>query len=38
MLNALEIGKKIKEYFSEAGISQTDVAKMLDVQPAAVSN
>lgn len=38
MLNALEIGKKIKEYFSEAGISQTDVAKTLDVQPAAVSN
>lgn len=38
MLNALEIGKKIKEYFSESGISQMEVAKILDVQPAAVSN
>ena len=38
MLTAIEIGKKIKEYFSEAGISQMEVAKMLEVQPAAVSN
>ena len=38
MLNALEIGRKIKEYFSEAGISHMEVAKTLDVQPAAVSN
>ena len=38
MLTAENIGKKIKEYFSEAGISQTDVAKALNVQPAAVSN
>ena len=38
MLTAQNIGKKIKEYFSEAGISQTDVAKTLNVQPAAVSN
>ena len=38
MLTAQNIGKKIKEYFSEAGISQTDVAKALNVQPAAVSN
>lgn len=32
------IGNKIKEYFSENGMSQTDVAKLLDVQQAAVSN
>lgn len=32
------IGNKIKEYFSENGMSQTDVAKVLDVQQAAVSN
>lgn len=38
MLTAKNIGLKIKEYFSEAGISQTDVAKILNVQPAAVSN
>lgn len=38
MLTALNIGKKIKEYFSEAGISQIEVAKTLNVQPAAVSN
>lgn len=38
MLNALEIGRKIKEYFSEAGITHMEVAKTLDVQPAAVSN
>ena len=33
-----EIGKKIKEYFSEMGMSQTEVAKALDIQQAAVSN
>lgn len=33
-----EIGNKIKEYFSENGMSQNDVAKVLDVQQAAVSN
>lgn len=38
MLTAVNIGKKIKEYFSEAGISQIEVAKTLNVQPAAVSN
>ena len=38
MLTPSEIGKRIKEYFSEAGLSQTEVARMLDVQPAAVSN
>ena len=38
MLTPLEIGKKIKEYFYEAGISQIEVARILDVQPAAVSN
>lgn len=38
MLNAIEIGRKIKEYFSEAGISHMEVARILDVQPAAVSN
>ncbi len=38
MLNKSEIGKKIKEYFSEAGISQMEVARILNVQPAAVSN
>ena len=32
------IGNKIKEYFSENGMSQNDVAKILDVQQAAVSN
>ena len=38
MLTPSEIGKRIKEYFTEAGLSQTEVARMLDVQPAAVSN
>lgn len=38
MLTKKLIGTKIKEYFSEAGMSQVDVAKVLDVQPAAVSN
>jgi transcriptional regulator with XRE-family HTH domain len=33
-----EIGKKIKEYFSEMGMSQTEIAKALDIQQAAVSN
>lgn len=32
------IGRRIKEYFSETGISQQDAAKALDVQQAAVSN
>ena len=32
------IGNKIKEYFSENGMSQNDVAKVLNVQQAAVSN
>lgn len=34
----IEIGKKIKEYFSEMGMSQQEVAKILNVQQAAVSN
>ena len=34
----MEIGKKIKEYFSESGISQVEAAKSLGVQQAAVSN
>ena len=38
MPNTKIIGNKIKEYFSENGMSQTDVAKILDVQQAAVSN
>ena len=38
MTNPAEIGKKIKEYFSEAGMSQMEVARVLNVQPAAVSN
>ena len=38
MLTKKLIGQKIKEYFSEAGMSQVDVSKILDVQPAAVSN
>ncbi len=33
-----EIGKKIKEYFSEIGMSQTEAADKLGVQQAAVSN
>lgn len=32
------IGKHIKDYFSELGMSQSDVAKILGVQQAAVSN
>ena len=32
------IGNKIKEYFAEMGISQTEAAKVLNVQQAAVSN
>ncbi len=38
MPNKAEIGKKIKEYFSEMGMSQQDVANILNVQQAAVSN
>ncbi len=38
MANRVLIGKKIKEYFSEAGMSQQEVAKVLNVQQAAVSN
>ena len=38
MPQAKLIGNKIKEYFSEIGMSQTDVAGVLDVQQAAVSN
>lgn len=34
----IEIGQKIKEYFSEMGMSQQEVANVLDVQQAAVSN
>lgn len=34
----VEIGKKIKEYFSEMGMSQQEVANILEVQQAAVSN
>ena len=33
-----EIGKTIKEYFSEIGMSQIEAANMLGVQQAAVSN
>lgn len=38
MANRIYIGKKIKEYFSEIGMSQQEVAKVLNVQQAAVSN
>ncbi len=38
MASGLEIGKKIKEYFSEIGMSQMDAAEKLGVQQAAVSN
>lgn len=38
MTHTTEIGKRIKEYFSEMGMSQLDVAKLLGVQQAAVSN
>ncbi len=34
----LKIGKKIKEYFSEIGMSQTEAADRLGVQQTAVSN
>lgn len=34
----IEIGQKIKEYFSEMGMSQQEVANVLGVQQAAVSN
>ena len=33
-----EIGRTIKEYFSEIGMSQLDAANALGVQQAAVSN
>ncbi len=38
MTPELEIGKKIKEYFSEIGMSQMEAAEKLGVQQAAVSN
>ncbi len=38
MVQKLEIGKKIKEYFSEIGMSQAEAAEKLGVQQAAVSN
>lgn len=38
MANRVIIGKKIKEYFSEIGMSQQEVARVLNVQQAAVSN
>ncbi len=38
MTPELEIGKKIKEYFSEIGMSQMEAADKLGVQQAAVSN
>ncbi len=38
MNQRIEIGKKIKEYFSEIGMSQTEAAEKLGVQQAAVSN
>ncbi len=38
MVSGAKIGKKIKEYFSEIGMSQTEAAKKLGVQQAAVSN
>ena len=38
MPQAKLIGNKIKEYFSEIGMSQAEVAAVLDVQQAAVSN
>ncbi len=38
MASGLEIGKKIKEYFSEIGMSQMEAAERLGVQQAAVSN
>jgi phage repressor protein C with HTH and peptisase S24 domain len=38
MPQAKLIGNKIKEYFSEIGMSHTEVAAVLDVQQAAVSN
>lgn len=38
MLNPTDIGKKIKEYFTESGISQIEAAKILKVRQAAVSN
>ena len=37
MNNPIEIGRRIKEYFSESGMSQLDAANILNVQQAAVS-
>ncbi len=38
MTHRIEIGRKIKEYFSEIGMSQAEAAEKLGVQQAAVSN
>jgi transcriptional regulator with XRE-family HTH domain len=38
MPQAKAIGEKVKEYFSEVGMSQNDIASVLNVQQAAVSN
>ncbi len=38
MKEKLAIGRKIKEYFSEIGMSQTEAAEKLGIQQAAVSN
>ena len=38
MKNDNEVGKRIKDYFNEEGMSQQEVAKILNVQQAAVSN
>ncbi len=38
MGNITEISRRIKEYFSKIGLSQTEAAKKLGVQQAAVSN
>ncbi len=38
MISKLEIGRKIKEYFSEIGMSQAEAADKLGVQQTAVSN
>ncbi len=38
MASEFEIGRKIKEYFNEIGMSQTEAADKLGIQQAAVSN
>lgn len=38
MANRVIIGKKIKEHFSEIGMSQMEIARILNVHQAAVSN